>query len=119
MCKKYLRGVQKMSAESFVADARKWAERLVMNEYRGPGQMDRAMDRVSQKTGIDRNVLWGLRYRPPKDILASVYFQLKTAYEAEVHRQDRLYRHERAVAHALNPKIVGAADAVAGEKSEP
>ena len=107
-----------MSADTLVRDARKWADAIVMREYQGPGQMDRAIDRASQKSGVDRSIFWGLRYRPPKDILASVYFQLKAAYEAEVERQTRLYEHERALTNAVNSSVVRTADFVAGRKEE-
>ena len=38
---------------------------------------------------------------------------------AEVQRQDRLYEHERSMADVVVPKIVGAADFVAGRKDQP
>ena len=117
MSKKLLR--EKQMGTEFVADARKWADALVMREYQGPGQMDRAIDRASQKTGLDRHVVWSLRYRPPTDILVSVYSRLKEAYEAECARQMRLYEHERALArkhHATDTALGRAADALAGTK---
>lgn len=120
MCKKRFQGPKKMSSE-YVADARKWADALVMKEYQGPGQMDRAMDRASQKTGLDRYVFWSLRYRPPSDILVSVYDRLKQAYEAECARQMRLYEAERALARKRNEVtegLIGAIDAVAGRKAK-
>lgn len=106
-----------MSGEAFVNDARKWADYLVMREYQGPGQLERSMERASQKTGVDYGTFWGLRYRPPRDILTSVYFTLKMAYEAEVERQRRLYQHERTLTDAVNPSVVRAADFVAGKEA--
>lgn len=117
MSKDQLQGPQKMPSE-YVADARKWADFLVMKEYQGPGQMERAMERASQKTGINRSTFWSLRYRPPTDILVSVYERLRQAYEAECARQTRLYEAERALARRRNEvaeNIIGAADLVAGK----
>ena len=103
-----------MASEVFVSDARKWAEELVMREYRGPGHMERAMDIASRKTGIDRNVFWQLRYRKPNDILASVYFRLKQAYESECFRQERLLEHEismrKATEYAVDQVVNEAVD---------
>ena len=113
-----LAGEAKMSSDVVVSNARNWADTIVMREYQGPGQMERAMERASQKTGIDYSILWSLRYRPPKDVWASVYLKLKCAYEDEVARQTRLYEHERAVLDATDTKMVRAADAVAGRNKE-
>ena len=106
-----------MSGESLVQDAQKWANDIVMREYSGPGQMERAIEKASIKTGIDRQVFWSLRYRPPKDMFVSVYMRLKAAYEAECERQERLYEEERAIANAINSNVVRTADFVAGRKA--
>lgn len=105
-----------MSGEVVVSEARKWADTIVMREYQGPSHMDRAIDRASQKTGIDRQVFWSLRYRPQKDLFASVYLRLKQAYDAECERQERLYKHERRLADAANSFVTRTADFVAGQK---
>lgn len=118
MCKKRLREEQKMSADTLVRDARKWADAIVMREYQGPGQMDRAMEKASLTSGVDYSTFWALRYRPPKEVFASVYFQLKFAYEAQVQRQERLYEHKRFVSDAVNPAVVRAADFVAGRQDD-
>lgn len=114
MGKLRLRG--KQMASQYVSDARKWADHLVMREYQGPGQMDRAMDRASQKTGVDRGVFWSLRYRPPGDILVSVYMRIKAAYEADCQRLERAADHERSItrtSNAVAKSLVKASDSLA------
>lgn len=108
-CKTFLREKQKM-AEAYVDDARQWAEFLVRKEFRGPGDtLDAAMARCERKYRVARSVLWGLRYRAPKDLLVSVYMALKNAYEAEVAKLDErleeeLRRAERLGIDATNSK---------------
>jgi hypothetical protein len=85
---------------SGLADARSWATELIRRESRGPGDMENAMRRLSNRYGIPWRTFWSLKYRPPSDVLVSVYLQLKTAYEAECQRQERLIAHERSIAEA-------------------
>lgn len=91
--------------EALINEVREWANFLVMREYCGPGQMERALDRASMKTGVDRGILWSLRYRPTTEIFASAYFQLKAAYEAECERQERLLSAERQITRDINAAI--------------
>lgn len=94
-CKNPLRAEQepfaagaKMS-ETYVSDAQGWADFLVRKEFRGPGDtLDAAMARCERKHRIARSVLWGLRYRPPKDMMVSLYMRLYTAYENELAKLD-------------------------------
>lgn len=88
-------------SDATVGDARQWANMLVSNEHRGPGDtLEGAMHRASQKTGIDFSTFWSLRYRPPKDILTGVYFRLQAAYQNEVERQRARLEHELTIAKA-------------------
>lgn len=67
-------------------------------------------------------MLWRLRYRRPKDVLASVYFTLRSAYEAECARQiDRLaYELELTKATAgTDSRAVRAVEALVGEEDQP
>ena len=84
--KKSLREEQ-MSEASVVNEAKGWAGFLVRSESRGPGDTDNAMRRVARRYGVPHSTLWALRYRAPKDLLASVYLRLRAAYEAERERQ--------------------------------
>jgi hypothetical protein len=71
-------------AEGYVAEAVGWADYLVRAEFRGPGDtVDAAMARCERKHKLSHSVLWGLRYRVPKDLFVSVYVRLGQAYEAE------------------------------------
>lgn len=113
-CKNLLRWNQKM-AEAYVEDARRWADFLIKREFKGPGDtLDAAMGRCERKYRVSRSVLWGLRYRPPMDMLVSVYMALRDAYEAELSRLDRKLEDELRIAELLgtdatNPKAYRAA----------
>lgn len=111
--------VCKKMSDAYVAEARDWSRKIVNAEMgRGAPTLDEAMQRASMRHGIDHGVFWGLRYRPPQDILTSIYFRLKAAYEAEVARQERLLRHEMEMAEAagvaVNHPAMGAAKAALG-----
>ena len=93
MCKKFLRSAQKPESE-LVADAADWARDLMLRETRGPGDLANAMRRVAARLGVPYGALWALRYRPPKGVLASIYFALRDACEAERARQIRALEHE-------------------------
>ncbi len=117
MCKKFLREGQ-MSSEAVVARAKAWAHDLVARESRGPGDTENAMRRLGARYGIPYRLLWGLRYRPPKDLLASAYLAIARAYEAERDRQMRQLQHELQITTAkAGPasRLIRAAAALAGE----
>jgi hypothetical protein len=88
-------------SEAAVNDAREWANKLVINESRGPGDLDNAIRRISQRYGIDYWEIWGLRYRPPKRIFLDLYVRLQGAYRAECERQMRLLEHELAITKTI------------------
>jgi hypothetical protein len=97
--------------EAVVNDAAGWAEALLQRTYRGPGDtIEAATYRAEQKYGVPAQTFWALRYRRPKDILASIYRTLEAAYEAECGRQEARLRHELEVAKALkgNPSLAAA-----------
>lgn len=89
-------------ADAYVNEARGWADFLVRQEFRGPGDtLDAAMARCERKHRIARSVLWGLRYRPPKDMMVSLYMGLRSAYEAELGKLDRRLEEELRKAELL------------------
>lgn len=85
---------------SGVADARTWANELIRRESRGPGDTENAMRRLEARYGIPWRTFWALRYRAPADVFVGVYLQLKSAYETECLRQERLLKHEREITKA-------------------
>jgi hypothetical protein len=88
--------------EAVVDEAAHWAEALLQRTYRGPGDtIEAASYRAEQKYGVPAQTFWSLRYRRPKDILASVYRTLQAAYEAECGRQEAKLRHELELVKAL------------------
>jgi hypothetical protein len=105
LSKKSLRQEQEVfDAEAVVDEAAKWADGLLARTYRGPGDtIEAATYRAEQKYGVPAQTFWALRYRKPKDILASVYLKLKSAYEHECQRQEAKLRHELA----LTKEILG------------
>ncbi|TPL40659.1 hypothetical protein [Mesorhizobium sp. B2-4-6] len=94
-------GDAKMS-DTYVAQAQGWADFLVRKEFRGPGDtVDAAMARCERKHRISRSVLWGLRYRPPKDMMVSLYMRLRSAYEDELGKLDQRIEEELRKAELL------------------
>ena len=117
MRKFYLLEKQKMNAAAFVDAAAEAASRMVARESRGPGDVKNAMRRLSSRHGIPYATLWALRYRRPKDILASSYAAILDAYDSECERQERAIAHERSLVTAKNAAsaaLLRAADYLVG-----
>jgi len=53
------------------------------------------MRRLEVRYGIPWRVFWTMRYRPPHDILLSVYLRLWAAYQSECDRQRAQIEHEK------------------------
>jgi hypothetical protein len=101
-CRRTAKPMTDASIGSPVADARGWADHLIRASHRGPGDtVDAAIHRAATKHRLDPRTLWRLRYRAPKDMLASVYLTLKAAYEAECAKQEAKLRHELEITKAL------------------
>ena len=67
MCAKIL--CKKEKPMNGVADAQRWANELVKNESRGPGDTENAMRRLESRFGISWRTFWSLRYRAPTEVL--------------------------------------------------
>ena len=110
---------KKFLQERNVNFAKEMASRLVTREARGPGDLENAMRRIEARYGVPYGLLWGLRYRPPKDILLQPFQCLLAAYRAECERQMRQLQHEikitKATAGANHP-AVRAAEALVDEE---
>ena len=83
-----------------VAEAREWSSWLVQRELRGNGDLPNAMRRIERRYGIPFGVLHSLRYRPPKDILLSLYEKIRDAYLVDLERQKNALIHEAALVRA-------------------
>lgn len=79
------------------SEAKTWARDLVRLETRCPGDTENAMRRLARRYDLSWRVFWTLRYRTPRDVLASVYLKLEAAYRAEIDRQMGLLKHEAAI----------------------
>lgn len=101
-----------------VIEASTWARELVRLEALGPGDLPNAMARIERRHGLPARTLWSLRYRPPKDVFASIYNKLRSAYEFECERQLERLKHEITItklkAGADAPAVCAAA-ALVGE----
>jgi hypothetical protein len=103
MDKKFLTDRQMLSDAACVDIASSWAEVIVKDHYRGPGDLDNAMRAASREAKVPHGFLWKLRYRrssvklPPFGYLIN----LAVAYG----------KKRRAGAKSRDPK----ADAVAAE----
>ena len=93
---------QKVTDLSVVDSAAGWADALIRREHKGPGDtLDAARHRVARKHRIPERTLWALRYRRPKDLLASVFVALYRAHQIECERQEARLRHELEITKAL------------------
>ena len=107
-----------MSPAATVEQSQDWARKIVNADVRGPGDLENAMRRVESRFGIPFAALWALRYRPPKDVAASIYLRLQQAHAAVCESQMRKYQDElekvrQTTGHSA--AFVRAAVAVAGD----
>lgn len=115
MCAKILckSAKEKDEMSAAASDARSWANFLILRESRGPGDTENAMHRLEHRYGIPWRTFWGLRYRPPPDVLTGIHDRLRQAYHAECERQTRLLKHEIEIS-----KIIAGPDAPAVRAAE-
>lgn len=119
-----LRKEQNMDGVAIVDDVARKAGLLVSREFRGPGDtIEAAMSRAERRWGIPFTTFWALRYRKPKDVLASVYCRINEAYDAEVSRQEAKLRHEieitrKVLGDAADHPALRAAEAVLAATEE-
>ena len=76
----------KNMSDVFVSNAREWANELIRRESRGPGDLDNAMRRLEARYGIPATTFWRLRHGRIKEIFASTYVKIQSAYLAECER---------------------------------
>lgn len=110
-----------MTDAAYVDQAAEWAKTLTQRESRGPGDIENAWRRLEARYGVPASAFYSLRYRKPKGILASMYFRLRSAYEAECNRQIRKLQHDIETTKAKagpNHAAVVAAEALVCEKGE-
>jgi hypothetical protein len=107
-------------ANQLVDDAARWSKALWSKTHAGMGDtQEAAMFRAAERYGVEPGTFWALRYRKPKDILASIYFKLKAAYEAECKRQEAMLAHQLEITKALpitpaRQRLIDEAEAVLG-----
>lgn len=107
-------------ANQLVDDAARWSKALWSKTHAGMGDtQEAAMFRAAERYGVEPGTFWALRYRKPKDILASIYFKLKAAYEAEYERQEAMLAHQLEITKALpitpaRQRLIDEAEAVLG-----
>lgn len=102
-----------------ISTAKGMASYLLAREHRGPGDtIEAAAHRIQTRFGVPVALLMRLRHREVKDMLASNFFALASAFNEAVERAERrvdeAYEHEKAL--AIDPEIVRIAAALAGEK---
>lgn len=101
-------------------DAKEWANKLILGESRGPGDMENAMRRLEARYGIPFSTLWALRYRPAKDPKASVYLRLQGAWADFRERQFKALQHDIETTAAIvgpDRHSVRAAQALVGSRA--
>lgn len=70
-----------------VDQARRWIREMAQAEARGPGDYLNALARLSTRHRLSYSALWGLLYRPPKDLRVGFYTKLRQARESERSRR--------------------------------
>lgn len=108
-----------------VEEAQKMVRLMINRESRGPGDRVNAMRRLSQRHKLSFNLFWSLSYRPPGDLMCSVFDKLKGAYEDELRRAVSVLDQERKLIEERENKpgrigeaLLGVADLLAGQESE-
>lgn len=71
----------------YLKEAQEMAREVVAIEAKDGRDIGAAMRNAARRHGIPFGALWALRYRPPKDILAGVYFSIRKAHEATLEQQ--------------------------------
>ncbi len=107
-----------MTAAALTDDARSKAADLVRWRSTQSGDTRRTMEAIARDIHVPFAKLWALRYRPPKDIGASIYAAIEAAHAAETARQADKFAAARAATSprtALGRFLVRTAVAVGGE----
>jgi hypothetical protein len=107
-----------MTPTAIVDQARGWSRDIVNADVRGPGDLENAMRRAESRWGIPFAAMWALRYRPPKDVAASIYLRLRDAHAAMCEAQMRKFKDELDKTRrecGRDALLVRAAVAVAGQ----
>lgn len=91
---------EKNMSDVFVSNAREWANDLIRRESRGPGDFDNAMRRLEARYGIPATTFFRLRHGRIKEIYASTYVKIQSAYLAECDRQVRIITQQAEIAKA-------------------
>jgi hypothetical protein len=74
-----------MTAAAYVEEARIWARAL--EEFTAHGTtLEDARRKLARQYGIPARLFWSLRHRPPKQIPADLYHQLREAYLSQCKR---------------------------------
>lgn len=109
-----------MTHSVFVKEAKDKAHQLVLREFAAGRDVENAMRRASARWGIPYSALWALRYRTPRDLMASVYFKILAAHEAICAKQQSQFHHEYTIAKAsgADPVVLRAAARLAGIPDE-
>lgn len=98
--------------------AQKWVESMVLRETRKPGDTVNAMRRLSERYKIPYSLLFGLKYRPPKDLWVSEFEKLEAAYHDSIRRAVTALDQERKLTKArtkIGDRIIAAVHALDGE----
>ncbi len=112
----------RMSVEAHIEDVARWSKDHTARHYKGPGDMDCALERAANSVGVSRHLFWSLRYEKPSDMLLSSFLKLKLAQlinEEHMRERKRLQDEiERAKASGISGVSIDAALALVSARDE-
>jgi hypothetical protein len=94
--------------KDYIAKAAKKAKEMVKLESEGSGDTDNAMRRLSDRHKLPYQLLWNLRFRPPKSIAYDLVLFIDEAYRKECRKAGAKLMVEAEA--ALNEEALNAID---------
>lgn len=85
------------------AEASFYVRKMIHLEARGPGDHERAMERLEAKYGLGFWTLDHLRKNKAKTCDVSLFARIKSAFADHCGRQAKILMHEAETAMAVNP----------------
>lgn len=100
LCRNCKRGGAVTCVNTHVGRARDWATGIEEMEVRSGLNRPSARERAERRLRLPPGTLYALRYRPPKQIAAGLYEQLRQAWITACERERKALEHQVELARA-------------------